>query len=368
MNFQSEDFNAQFATRRSRSKTIKVLLVDDSPLALTILKRMLSSSPDIEIAGTAGNGKKALELLPGLHPTVICTDFHMPVMDGLEFTREVMAQHPTPILVVSVSVQDGSANVFELLEAGALDVFPKPRGGLASEFSRAAPELIQKIRILAGVRVFRKARRETVGIAAPNPEPEPEAAVRMYPPPRIVVIGASTGGPNALHTIVSGLPADFPVPVVCVQHISDGFMAGLVEWLASQSKLRVELARSGESPLPGRVYFPAEGAHLTFDDEGKFLTTMEPPFEGHRPSITLTMRSVVHHYGNAVVGVLLTGMGKDGAEGLLSIQKAGGLTVAQDEESSIVFGMPRQAIELGAARHVIPLDKVAGLLIQACGR
>jgi two-component system chemotaxis response regulator CheB len=357
---------AEFKSGNDDSQKIKVLLVDDSPVALTILKRMLASCPEIEVVGTARNGQEALQLIPRLQPRVICTDYHMPVLNGLQFTREIMAKYPRPILVVSVSAEEGSANVFNLLEAGALDIFPKPFGGLEAHSPEIARNLIQKIKILAGVRVFRRALPPTAPRAAALPLPKP-TALKSKVPLRLVVIGTSTGGPPALRTILSGLPASFSLPIVCVQHISEGFLPGLLEWLTSECRMRVRVAGAGEKPLPGIIYFPPEQHHLQFDQQGRFVTSQEPPVGGHRPSVSLTMRSAAASYGPEVLGILLTGMGKDGAEGLLDIARAGGITIAQDEASSVVFGMPKQAIELGAAKYVMSLTEVADALKKGIG-
>jgi two-component system, chemotaxis family, protein-glutamate methylesterase/glutaminase len=354
------------AGTNNKSNKIRVLMVDDSPVALTVLKKMLASSPEIEVVGTAKNGKEALELIPRLRPGVICTDYHMPVMNGLQFTREVMATHLLPILVVSVSVEEGSANIFNLLEAGALDVFPKPFGGLAVHSPESARNLIQKIKILAGVRVFRRTPPLTPARAAAPPVPKP-TAMQPKGPLRLVVIGTSTGGPPALRTILSGLPVTFSLPIVCVQHISEGFLPGLLEWLTSESRLPVRVAQAGESPLPGTIYFPPEQTHLLFDKQGRFVTSQEPPRDGHRPSVTLTMRSAAVSYGSEVLGILLTGMGRDGAEGLLDIARVGGITIAQDEASSVVFGMPKEAIALGAAKYIMSLTEVAATLKNGIG-
>lgn len=333
---------------------IRVLLIDDSPIALHILQRLLSRAPDIQVTGTAANGKEALDLLPALKPDVICTDLHMPVMDGLEFTRAVMNKFPCPILVVSVSVEPGTLNVFRMLEAGAVDVYPKPCGILEADQEKQAREFASKIRIVAGVHVFRRAGAV---MRAPLPHPLPPHA-----PMRIVVIGASTGGPQALREILSHLPAGFPVPVMCVQHIGTSFLSEMVAWLAEVSLLPVRKAAQGEVPQAGVVYFAPEDTHLKLDDGGRFDLSQTPPCDGHRPSITVTMRAAARRFGASAVGVLLTGMGRDGAEGLADIAAAGGVTIAQDEASSVVYGMPREAVVLGAVQHVVPLEQIAPAL------
>lgn len=357
----SEEFKIQ-----NPNSKIGVLLVDDSPLALTILKRMLSTSADIEVVGTAENGKEALKLIPKMKPTVLCTDLHMPVMDGLELTKEIMRTYPMPILVLSVSVREGSTNVFKLLEAGAVDVMLKPKGGLESEFEKAKKELLTKIRIISGVRVFRRYKKEDrsseLGVVSTS-RAELKSKFQI-PKPKIIIIGASTGGPQAIHEILRELPTDFPLPVICIQHISEGFLKSLVEWLDEQCRIKVRIAENGESPSQGTVYFPQEGTHLKIDNSGRFVCSTESSIYGHRPSITVTMRSLVQHYGKDVIAVLLTGMGGDGSEGMLAVQLSGGMTIAQDEKSSVVFGMPKQAIELGGAQHVLPLEEISNILMK----
>ena len=336
---------------------IRVLLVDDSPIALHIMQRLLSRSPDIAVVGTAADGREALELLPALNPDVICTDLHMTVMDGLEFTREVMDKYPRPILVVSVSVEPDSPNVFRLLEAGAVDVYAKPRAIIEADQDKLARELASKIRILSGVHVFRR-NGAALRTVPPQALLSPQARATV----RIVAIGASTGGPQALRAILSYLPTDFPAPVLCVQHIAHGFLSELVAWLAESSPLPVRKAAAGESPQAGVVYFAAEDAHLDLDSGGRFVLSREPPCDGHRPSITVTLRAVARQFGPGAVGVLLTGMGRDGADGMAAITGAGGVTIAQDEASCVVYGMPREAVALGAARHVLPLEQIAPAL------
>lgn len=343
---------------RNPKSAIKVLLVDDSPMVLHLLQRLLSRSPEIQVVGTAANGKEGLDRVRALNPDVVCTDLHMPVMDGLEFTRAVMSTCPCPILVVSVSVEPGSANVFQLLEAGAVDVFPKPSAIIDTDVDAVAKELASKIRILAGVRVFR--RRTIAHIAAiskPAEVPPPQFQ------PRMLVIGASTGGPQALREILARLPATFRLPLVCIQHIGSTFLSEMVTWLAEVSVMPVRKAIRSEFPQPGVIYFAPEDAHLEFDKGGRFALSPAAPVDGHRPSITVTMRSAAHCFGAGAVGVLLTGMGRDGADGMASIAAAGGTTIVQDEASSVVYGMPKEVVALGAAQHILPLDDIAPALV-----
>jgi two-component system chemotaxis response regulator CheB len=333
---------------------IRVLLVDDSPLAIYCLQRVLARTPDIRVVATAQNGREALPLVAGLNPDVICLDLHMPVMNGLEFTRAVMTSTPRPILVVSVSVEPGAPGVFKLLEAGAVDVLSKP-GMLEAEDAHFADAFAAKVRVVAGVQVFR--RRQAPSASPPTVEP------MRAGPATLAVLGASTGGPQALQKILGTLPASFALPLVCVQHIGGEFLPELLVWLGQATPLKVELARAGEYPLPGSVYFPPADRHLEFDRAGRFVLTHSPPCSGHRPSVTVSMNAAARQFGAGTVGVLLTGMGRDGAEGLCSIARAGGLTIAQDEATSVVYGMPGEAVALGAARHVLPLEQIAPALI-----
>ena len=352
---------------------IKLLLVEDSPVVTLILKRIFESSPEIQVVGTARNGLEALELIPKLHPEVICTDLNMAPMNGLEFTQEVMNKFPLPILVISASVQvDDTQKVFQLLKAGALDVFPKPIGGLVSDYDRLANQLIAKIKILSGVKVFTRRQKmvqteDNNTLKKINQEPVPNYKYSKEnvksPTIKVLAIGASTGGPQALYAIISKLPANFPVPVICVQHISEGFLQGLVNWLTCESKLQVKIADLGELPQAGIIYLPPEKCHLELDSHGRFIYYKADKFPGHCPSITVTFKSVAKFYGRTAAGVLLTGMGRDGADGMLAIAQLGGLTIAQDQATCVVFGMPKEAIALGAAQYVLPVSAIAPLLL-----
>lgn len=349
-------------------RVIRILLVEDSPVASAILQRLLGGQPDLQVVGVARHGLEALALIPQVNPHIICTDLHMPRMDGLELTREVMSRCPLPILVISASVQeDDTQNVFRILEAGALDIFPKPITGLAAEYEHAKRELLNKIRVLSGVSVFTQHRRDRP--PSPLPIPTPLAATPRHPAldiraPRILAIGASTGGPQALQTIFEALPAKFPVPILCVQHISEGFLDGLIDWLNLKSRLQIRTAVAGELPQANTVYFAPERHHLQLDGQGRLSPMPTAPVCGHCPSVTVLFESVANHYRRSAAGILLTGMGRDGADGLQAIAQAGGTTIAQDEATSVVFGMPKEAIALGAAQHILPIQKIPPFLLE----
>lgn len=348
---------------------IRVLLVEDSPIALAILKRILNSSPDIEVVGTARTGKEALVLIPQVQPQVICTDLHMPQMNGLELTQQVMATYPRPILVISASVQQNDTKtIFGLLQAGAVDIFPKPASGTVAEYERIKAALVSKIKVLSGVSVFtqhsRTAKLPERRLSGVLGKTQGSNRSKLPNAPKIIVVGASTGGPQALHKILTRLPSNFPLPVICIQHISTGFLSGLVNWLGRECCLPVKIAAKGEAPQPATIYFAPEGYHLELDGWGRFAYSDAELGDGHRPSITVTFKSVAKFYRQATVGILLTGMGKDGATGMQAIAHAGGLTIAQDEASCVVFGMPAEAIALGAAQYVLPLEAIAQLLVN----
>jgi two-component system chemotaxis response regulator CheB len=286
-------------------------------------------------------------------------------MDGLDLTREIMATDPRPILVVSRLGQEGPEKTFQLLEAGAIEVYPMSDNSTGLASSASAQELITKIKILSGVLVLR--RRQIL----------PHIAVKLHDAlsgdnvqviPEMVVMGASTGGPQALKEILARLPVDFPVPIVCVQHISQGFLHGLVDWLAVDCVLSMAIAKTGERPQGGTVYFPPEGRHLKFDADGVFLVADGPKVDNHLPSITVSFQSAAYRFGSHVIGVLLTGMGQDGADGMLAIAEQGGVTIAQNKQSCAVFGMPQRAIEVKAVSHILPLQDIASMLISAVPR
>jgi two-component system chemotaxis response regulator CheB len=347
---------------------VKVFLVEDSPVALKILEGLLAESPDITIAGTARNGVEALAQIPKVQPDVICTDLLMSKMDGLELTQQIMAKFPRPILVISQAVEGHTSEMaIRLLKAGAVDIFTKPKSGLQEDYKKSSVALINKIKVLSGVKVFTKPIKPAL-IYSTSPQsgrPLPPSVPGAY---KVLAIGASTGGPQALQKILGQLPASFPLPVVCIQHISEGFLAGLVNWMNVECALTVKIAEDRELLQPGFVYFAPEKYHLMVDNHGRCVYSSIAPVSGHRPAIGITFESLAAAYGKGVIAALLTGMGRDGAEGLLTIAQKGGLTIAQDEASSIIYGMPHEAAKLGAAREVLDIDAIAPFVLKSLQR
>lgn len=338
---------------------IKVLLVEDSPIAIELLQRLFKSSSEVELVGTAKNGQEALELIPKVDPDVICTDLHMAPIDGLELTKQVMAKFPRPILVISNSVkQDDARNILGLLQAGAVDIFPKPTSGGYPEYERVKHRLLAKIKMLSQVTVKVRSSsaelRSTIANANIN-----DAGIL-----RAIAIGASTGGPQAIHKIITALPQNFPIPIICAQHIGDGFLNGLISWLKEDSKLTIKIAQIGEIPAPRTVYFAPERAHLEFDDRGQFIYRNFTTATATCPSIDALFRSVARVYGRFSVSILLTGMGTDGVAGTEAIKAAGGLTISQSEQSCLVFGMSKLAISTGAVGHILNLPEIAPFLVS----
>lgn len=333
---------------------LRVLIVDDSRVTRQVLRDILSADPDIQVVGEAEDGREAVEKVHRLEPSIVTMDIVMPHMNGLEAISHIMAQRPTPILVVSSLADRKEINIcFKAIKLGALEVVKTPQIRTREEFETVRKELIEKIKLLSRIRVithhFGKRRSKRLRVRR---RMEGRAPAR-----RVVAIGASTGGPNAITTLLSVLPKDFPASVLLIQHISEGFSPAFVQWLEKETELIVKIAEDGERLVPKTVYVPACDSHLTVQNSRVVLTD-DPPVNSCRPSIDVLFRSVAEEYGPEAFGVLLTGMGKDGAMGCRAITEAGGYTLVQDEESSLVFGMPHAAISLGAASAVVPLQEI----------
>ncbi len=350
----------------AQQRTIGVLLVEDSRVIRDFLVFVLESDPAIQVIDAVADGEAALVSVKKRRPDVILMDIHLPGMDGFEATRRIMSTDPVPIIICTASASVHEMHIaMKSLESGALAVIKKPKGIGDPDAEADAAEMIKTVRLMSEVRVVRRWTRTAVAsppvAAAPVPGPFGNDAT-------IVAIGASTGGPPVIAQILAGLSPSFPAPILVVQHIAVGFTIGFAEWLAATARLPVHVARHGETPLPGHVYIAPDDQHLAIGPRGELQTTRDEPYNGLRPSVGVLFRSVAERFGRRAVGVLLTGMGRDGAEELKLMADRGALTVAQDEETCVVFGMPGEAIQLGAARFVFPPHKIAELLNSAVRR
>jgi len=341
---------------------LRVLVADDSPVARRLLVHILNGDPEIHVVAEAADGAEAVKLAARHKPDVIVMDTIMPVVDGLEATQRIMQEMPTPVVLVSGSYDpDDVSKSFQALQAGALTILAKPRAPQAATFASEVASLTVTVKLMAEVKVVRRAGSRTAVQPAPTRGPQ-RARLR---PAEVVAIGASTGGPAALATILGALPDEAPVPIMVVQHIAPGFHQGLVEWLDGVSPLSVRLAQDGQSLRAGEVLMAPADLHLGVTEHRSVVLSSKPPIGGHRPSANHLFRSVARAFGPAALGVVLSGMGDDGAAGLRTLKEAGGRVLAQDEATSVVYGMPREAVALGIVDQVVPLDRMAGVLVAA---
>jgi two-component system, chemotaxis family, protein-glutamate methylesterase/glutaminase len=342
---------------------IKVLVIDDSAVMRNFLGRVVASQPDMELAGVVSDPLLAMDRIRRGAPDVITLDVEMPHMNGLDFLRNLMAIRPLPVVMISSLTRQGADATLRALELGAVDFFPKPSS--LEDLDAVAAEIAEKIRTAAQARVSRR---------GPAVAP-PRIAQRLASPARapagtIIGIGASTGGVEALRGILTELPANMP-PILIAQHMLPGFTETFARRLDAISELSVKEADDGEEALPGVVYVAPGGRHLFLDRRGAryvLRVTQDPPRNRHRPSVDALFRSMAEAAADHAIGVMLTGMGSDGAEAMLELRRAGAMTLAQNEASSVVFGMPRQAIELGAVHEVVALVDVARRLRELTHR
>lgn len=332
---------------------MKIAIVNDMPMAVEALRRALAFEPAHQVVWVAYNGAEAVSLCAENTPDLILMDLIMPVMDGVEATRRIMAETPCAIVIVTVDRQQNVHRVFEAMGHGALDVVDTPAIGAGNAQEAAAP-LLRKILNIGWL----------IGEKTPRARPSPMPQRSSGSPQRLVAIGSSAGGPAALEVLLKGLPRNFSAAIVLVQHVDQVFAAGMAEWLASASGLDVRLAREGEPPQAGVVLLAGTNHHIRLLKNGTLAYTAEPVNEIYRPSIDVFFESVVSYWNGDAVGVLLTGMGRDGAQGLKLMRQQGYLTIAQDQQSSAVYGMPKAAAAIDAAVEIRPLEKIAPRLLE----
>lgn len=377
---------------------ITILVVDNSPESRELLCKIIRAAPDLKVVATASNGREATAAASLHKPNVIVMDTDMPVLDGYEATRIIMETQPVPIILLSDPDGLSKADAAKAIEAGAVATIVKPVSAIHPGYKNHSRHLVRTIKVMSEVRMVKRwspggllstasqgsAALETtdysaaVAASAARPQTPPESAPdqRAKSPSRastaasrksrirFVAIGASTGGPPALRTILSQIPADFPAAILIVQHIAPGFLDSMRSWLLETTGTNISIAIQGETPLPGHIYLAPDGLHMRVDAEGRIALTADPPENGLRPSVSYLFRSMASYFPRDSVGVLLTGMGKDGADELQRMRSHGSVTIAQDEKSSVVHGMPGEAIRLQAAMHILAADEIAAMLVE----
>lgn len=344
---------------------VRVLVVDDSAVVRQVLTELLSSDPGIEVVGAAADPYLAREKIKRLNPDVLTLDVEMPRMDGLAFLENLMRLRPMPVVMVSSLTERGAEVTLQALALGAVDFVTKPKLGVAQGLEEYAAEIAAKVKGAARARVQALVRASQRPGPAP-PRPAPAMAARFRTTDRLVAIGASAGGTEALRVVLEQMPADAPA-VVVTQHIPGGFSRAFVERLDRHSPMLVREASEGELVLPGHAYLPPGDHHLRIVRDGarwRCRIDAGPPVNRHRPAVDVLFRSVAQNVGPNAIGAILTGMGDDGARGLLEMQQAGAATLVQDEASSVVWGMPGAAVKLGAAQEILPLERIAGRLLE----
>ncbi|MGB8540110.1 MAG: chemotaxis response regulator protein-glutamate methylesterase [Candidatus Acidiferrales bacterium] len=349
-------------------KKIRVLIVDDSAFMCKVLQEIINSDPQLEVAGYARDGRDAVTLAESLRPDVITMDINMPHVDGLQATEMIMSQHPRPIVIVSSESREGASGTLRALELGAIDFVPKPSSGIDLDMRSVRDELTRKLKMAAKVRVVRTATRGKVtSFPAPVTNGKPHVNTSAPTPQNaskfpIVVIAASTGGPAAVMRVVAGLPRDFPAAVLLVLHMPAAFTKQFTLQLAEISKLPVKEAEANEMVQPGAIYLCPGSHHLRVSPTGKIALDPGLRIEGYLPCANAALETVATYSRTLSIAVVLTGMGNDAAKGVKSVKANGGYVIAQDEASSVIFGMPAEAIKTGAVDEVVDLNEISAAI------
>lgn len=347
---------------------IKVLVAEDSAVIRMLLVQLLESDPQISVMGAVSDGRAAFDFVQSNKPDVVLMDIHMPQLNGFEATRRIMETKPVPIVICSATSNTKDlVFTFEAMEAGAIACVEKPLNRERDDFEALAAHMLETVKLMSEVKVVRRTARARRNYSPPEAHPvaPPQRAEAQI---KLIGIGASTGGPPVLQALLAALPRDFPVPLLVVQHITQGFLPGMADWLSLTTGLQAHIASSGTRPLPGHVYLAPDDFHMGIGSDGTIILTQQAPENNLRPAVSFLFRSLADVYGPNALGVLLTGMGKDGAEELKAMKNKGAITIAQDRDSSVVHGMPGVAIALGGATHVLPADKIAQTLVTLVNR
>jgi two-component system, chemotaxis family, protein-glutamate methylesterase/glutaminase len=348
-------------------KKIRVLIVDDSAFMCRVLQQMIDADPQLEVVGQGRDGRDGVALAESLRPDVITMDINMPHVDGLQATEMIMSQHPRPIVIVSSESREGAASTLKALHLGAIDFVPKPSSGIDLDMKSINEELTRKLKMAAKVRVVRTATRSKLPVLRAPLSPAAalanSAAVAQsggkFP---IVVVAASTGGPAAVMRLVASFPKDLPAAVLLVLHMPPTFTKQFTVQLAEISLLPVKEAESNDVPQPGMIYLCPGSHHLRLSPNGRIVLDPGPRIGGYRPCADVALESVAAYARGLAIGVVLTGMGNDAASGIQAVRSAGGHVIAQDEASSVIFGMPAEAIKTGAVTEVLPLDEIGAAI------
>ena len=350
-----------------QSSIKKVLIVDDSHTTREYLKHIINKDKNLRVVDMAADGEEAVKIVSMRPPDVVVMDVYMLKMDGYKATEKIMHSNPVPIVIVSANLNvEDVKKTFRAMEAGAVAVLEKPKGPGHPDSERQAAKLVNTVKSMSEVMVVKRiAKYQAPGSAA---EPPAKARPRHLPArTEIIAIGSSTGGPPVIQSILSNLREGFPVPILIVQHIAANFLEGMAGWLDRETPLAIKIPENGEFVKGEQVYFAPDGYHMGITDKGEIVLSIGSPENSVRPAISYLFRSVANAYGSRAVGVLLTGMGKDGAPELKLMKEKGAVTIAQDKESAVVNGMPGEAVKLGAVDYVLPPEEIAALLNSLVG-